>query len=118
MSFLVYIPYVSCYIVIKIKKEKEYLMNVVLKKISKMDREELDMLVDVINARRSALVQEAVTGFKVGDVVEFDTGRRAGIIQGTIIKKKIKNIVVKPFGKFQQPGNWNVTASLLTKVAA
>jgi len=56
-------------------------MNVVLKKISKMDREELDMLVDVINARRSALVQEAVTGFNVGDVVEFDTGRRAGIIR-------------------------------------
>ena len=91
-------------------------MNVVLKKISKMNRDELDMLVDSIQARRNILAQEAVTSFNVGDVVQFDTGRKAGIIQGTIIKKKIKNIVVKPFGP--RPGNWNVTASLLTKVAA
>ena len=91
-------------------------MNVVLKKISKMDRDELDMLVDSIQARRNILAQEAVTSFNVGDVVQFDTGKRAGIIQGTIIKKKIKNVVVTPFGP--ATGNWNVTASLLTKVAA
>ena len=91
-------------------------MNTILKKISTMDGDEIEMLIDAIKTRRNILAQEAVTSFNVGDVVQFDTGRKAGIIQGTIIKKKIKNIVVKPFGP--RPGNWNVTASLLTKVAA
>ena len=51
--------------------------------------------------------------FEVGDVVEFDTGKRAGVIQGKILRKNIKNIIVRT-----QLSDWNVTASLLTKVAA
>ena len=91
-------------------------MKAFYQRISYMDAEELNDVARAIRRRRKILAKEAVSSFEVGDVVEFDTGRRAGIIQGTIIKKKIKNIVVKPFGP--RPGNWNVTASLLTKVAA
>jgi len=91
-------------------------MNTILKKISTMDGDEIEMLIDAIKTRRNILAQAARITLNVGDVVQFDTGKRAGIIQGTIIKKKIKNVVVKPFGP--ATGNWNVTASLLTKVAA
>ena len=81
--------------------------------ISYMDAEELNDVARAIKRRRKILAKEAVNSFEVGDVVEFDTGKRAGVIQGKIVRKNIKNIIVRT-----QLSDWNVTASLLTKVAA
>jgi hypothetical protein len=58
---------------------------------------------------------QATRNFIVGDEVEFD-GRRGQVVKGIVKRVKIKNIIVeetnKPFG-----GRWNVSASLLRKVA-
>lgn len=58
---------------------------------------------------------QATRNFVVGDKVEFE-GRYGKMVQGIVRKVKIKNIIVeetnKPYG-----GRWNVSASLLKKVA-
>ena len=88
-------------------------MKAFYQRISYMDAEELNDVARAIRRRRKVLAKEAVSSFEVGDVVEFDTGKRAGVIQGKILRKNIKNIIVRT-----QLSDWNVTASLLTKVAA
>tara|TARA_A100001011_G_scaffold201561_1_gene209900 strand:- start:314 stop:499 length:186 start_codon:yes stop_codon:yes gene_type:complete len=58
---------------------------------------------------------QATRNFVVGDKVEFE-GRYGKTVQGVVKRVKIKNIIVEEtnsaFG-----GRWNVSASLLKKVA-
>jgi hypothetical protein len=51
-------------------------------------------------------------GLVIGDTVSF-TGRGGRLVEGTVLKVKIKNVSVDT----GVTGRWNVPASMLTKVA-
>ena len=77
--------------------------------------DELREIANALHQHRTYMNAQATRNFVVGDKVEFQ-GRYGKIVQGIVRKVKIKNIIVeetnKPYG-----GRWNVSASLLKKVA-
>ena len=79
------------------------------------DTNELRTVSNALHQHRTYMNAQATRNFIVGDEVEFD-GRRGQVVKGIVKRVKIKNIIVeetnKPFG-----GRWNVSASLLRKVA-
>ena len=72
-------------------------------------------IANALHQHRTYMNAQATRNFVVGDKVEFE-GRYGKMVQGIVRKVKIKNIIVeetnKPYG-----GRWNVSASLLKKVA-
>ena len=85
--------------------------NTALTAVHSMSRSELDLLVEAIGLRRTALARASVRSLTVGDSVKF-TGRGGDVIRGQIIKLNRKTAVVDAGNA---AGNWRVTASLLTK---
>tara|TARA_B100001094_G_scaffold146722_1_gene142069 strand:+ start:954 stop:1241 length:288 start_codon:yes stop_codon:yes gene_type:complete len=83
--------------------------------IAIQDTNELRTVANALHQHRTYMNAQATRNFVVGDEVEFD-GRRGQVVKGIVKRVKIKNIIVeetnKPFG-----GRWNVSASLLRKVA-
>ena len=79
------------------------------------DTNELREISNALHQHRTYMNAQATRNFVVGDKVEFE-GRRGRTVQGVVKRVKIKNIIVEetnsPFG-----GRWNVSASLLKKVA-
>jgi hypothetical protein len=79
------------------------------------DTNELRTVSNALHQHRTYMNAQGTRNFIVGDEVEFD-GRRGQVVKGIVKRVKIKNIIVeetnKPFG-----GRWNVSASLLRKVA-
>ena len=79
------------------------------------DTNELREISNALHQHRTYMNAQATRNFVVGDKVEFE-GRRGRTVQGVVKRVKIKNIIVEetnsPFG-----GGWNVSASLLKKVA-
>ena len=79
------------------------------------DTNELREISNALHQHRTYMNAQATRNFVVGDKVEFE-GRRGRTVQGIVKRVKIKNIIVEetnsPFG-----GRWNVSASLLKKVA-
>ncbi len=79
------------------------------------DTNELRTISNALHQHRTYMNAQATRNFVVGDKVEFE-GRRGRTVQGVVKRVKIKNIIVEetnsPFG-----GRWNVSASLLKKVA-
>tara|TARA_X000000950_G_scaffold286994_1_gene397604 strand:+ start:1619 stop:1900 length:282 start_codon:yes stop_codon:yes gene_type:complete len=77
--------------------------------------DELREIANALHQHRTYMNAQATRNFVVGDKVEFQ-GRYGKMVQGIVRKVKIKNIIVeetnKPYG-----GRWNVSASLLKKVA-
>ncbi len=77
--------------------------------------DELREIANALHQHRTYMNAQATRNFVVGDKVEFE-GRYGKMVQGIVRKVKIKNIIVeetnKPYG-----GRWNVSASLLKKVA-
>jgi hypothetical protein len=74
---------------------------------------ELDTIVEMLKSRRNELNLDALHEFKVGDKVQFDSGRR-GMVYGTIVERKGAKFVVKPSSGFQ---NWRVAPALLRPYA-
>ena len=83
-------------------------MNEVTALINGMDREQVNSIVDSIKLRRTRLAREATRSFSVGDIVQF-TGRGGRDVSGTVVKIKIKNVVVDT-----GVTKWNVPANMLT----
>ncbi len=83
--------------------------------IAIQDTNELRAVANALHQHRTYMNAQATRNFVVGDEVEFD-GRRGQVVKGIVKRVKIKNVIVeetnKPFG-----GRWNVSASLLRKVA-
>ena len=79
------------------------------------DTNELREISNALHQHRTYMNAQATRNFVVGDTVEFE-GRRGRTVQGIVKRVKIKNIIVEEtnsaFG-----GRWNVSASLLKKVA-
>lgn len=82
------------------------------------DTNELRTISNALHLHRNYMNAQATRNFVAGDKVEFE-GRRGMTVQGIVKRVKIKNIIVEetnPSGSFGR-GRWNVSASLLRKVA-
>tara|TARA_B100001013_G_scaffold327566_1_gene240802 strand:+ start:509 stop:811 length:303 start_codon:yes stop_codon:yes gene_type:complete len=77
--------------------------------ILKMDNDQLNEVVESIKLKRQFISREAVRGFRVGDLVEFNRRKNSGLVQGKITKVNRKNINV-----LSNAGTpWRVSATLL-----
>jgi hypothetical protein len=73
---------------------------------------DLNAISDSVRYKRGLLAKETKRSLKIGDTVSF-ISTKFGKINGTVKRIKVKNVVVStPFN------NWNVPASMLTKVEA
>ena len=78
--------------------------------VAKMDLNDIKMVNERMKLQRTFLGNDIKRSLRIGDTVSFD-GRR-GLTEGTVKKIAIKNVVVTVGNT-----NWNVPASMLTKVA-
>ena len=78
--------------------------------VAKMDLKDIKMVNERMKLQRTFLGNDIKRSLRIGDTVSFD-GRR-GLTEGTVKKIAIKNVVVTVGST-----NWNVPASMLTKVA-
>jgi len=78
--------------------------------VAKMDLNDIKMVNERMKLQRTFLGNDIKRSLRIGDTVSFD-GRR-GLTEGTVKKIAIKNVVVTVGST-----NWNVPASMLTKVA-
>ena len=76
----------------------------------KMDRDDLDNVVELHKARSRDLITLTAMKFTVGDTVQFTSGAR--LIEGIVEKVNRKTINVSTHTQ-----KWRVSPSLLTKVA-
>lgn len=76
----------------------------------KMDRDDLDHVVELHEARSRNLITLSAMKFTVGDTVQFTSGAR--LIEGIVEKVNRKTINVSTHTQ-----KWRVSPSLLTKVA-
>jgi uncharacterized protein YkvS len=76
----------------------------------KMDRDDLDHVVELHKARSRNLITLTAMKFTVGDTVQFTSGAR--LIEGIVEKVNRKTINVSTHTQ-----KWRVSPSLLTKVA-
>ena len=81
----------------------------IIEDIFKMESTDLNAVVDAIKLRRNQIHTQQAQTFKVGDTVSFK-GRYGRTETGTVVKVKIKNVVVDT-GSVK----WNVPGNLLTK---
>ena len=77
--------------------------------------DELREIANALHQHRTYMNAQATRNFVVGDKVEFE-GRYGKMVQGIVRKVKIKNIIVEECNS-QFGGRWNVSSSLLKKVA-
>ena len=80
--------------------------------VSKMGLEDIKVVNERMSLQRTFLGKDIMRGLTVGDTVSF-TGRGGRLVEGTVLKVKIKNVSVDT----GVTGRWNVPASMLTKVA-
>jgi len=78
--------------------------------VAKMDLNDIKMVNERMKLQRTFLGNDIKRSLRIGDTVSFD-GRR-GLTEGTVKKIAIKNVVVTVGST-----NWNVPASMLSKVA-
>ena len=78
--------------------------------VAKMDLNDIKMVNERMKLQRTFLGNDIKRSLRIGDTVSFD-GRR-GLTKGTVKKIAIKNVVVTVGST-----NWNVPASMLSKVA-
>ena len=82
--------------------------NEAITKIHSMSTAELDLAVQAIKLRRTALARSATRSLSVGDRVRFTT-RSGETIRGSVGKLNRKTAIVNTGGQ-----QWRVTASMLT----
>ena len=81
--------------------------------------DELREIANALHQHRTYMNAQATRNFVVGDEVEFE-GRYGKMVKGIVRKVKIKNIIVEEHTHLNGMGRggiWNVSASLLKKVA-
>jgi hypothetical protein len=78
--------------------------------VANMGLEDIKMVNERMNLQRTFLGNAVKRSLVIGDTVSFN-GRR-GLTEGTVKKIAIKNVVVTVGST-----NWNVPASMLSKVA-
>ena len=83
-------------------------------KVSNFSSEEYKSVIDAVNYARSQAGQQTIRQLQVGDTVTFN-GRRNKLVTGTVVKIKIKNVVVLDNATQTK---WNVPASMLTLVSS
>ena len=83
--------------------------NEAITKIHSMNSAELNLAVEAIKLRRTALARSATRSLSVGDSVRF-RNRQGSTVRGTVTKLNRKTAVVD----CGVGGSWRVTASMLT----
>ena len=83
-------------------------VNEAITRIHAMNSAELDLAVQAIKLRRTALARGSVRKLSLGDRVRFTT-RSGAVVQGSVGKLNQKTAIVNSQGQ-----QWRVTASLLT----
>ena len=78
--------------------------------VYKLNSQDLNTVIEAVKVRRNQLHTQQAQTFRVGDTVSF-TGRYGRVEKGTVIKIKIKNVVVDT-GSVK----WNVPGNLLTLI--
>ena len=81
-------------------------------KISDFSNEDFVAIMEAVHNARAQSGKQTIRQLQVGDTVNFK-GRRNVIITGTVVKIKIKNVVVQDNAN---QAKWNVPASMLTLV--
>ena len=82
--------------------------NEAITQIHRMSSSELNLAVEAIKLRRTALARGSVRKLSVGDLVRF-RNREGTTVRGSVTKLNRKTAVVDAGGT-----QWRVTASLLT----
>ena len=82
--------------------------NEAITQIHRMTSSELNLAVEAIKLRRTALARGSVTKLSVGDLVKFKD-RKGSTVRGSVTKLNRKTVLVDAGGT-----QWRVTASLLT----
>ena len=80
--------------------------------VSKMGLEDIKIVNNRMDLQRTFLGKVVLNALTIGDKVSF-TGRGGALVEGTVLKVKIKNVSVDCGTR----GRWNVPASMLKKVA-
>ena len=83
--------------------------NQTLTSVHSMTTSEINLLVDAIKLRRTALAKGAARSISVGDQVRF-AGRGGSTVRGTVRKVNPKTVIVDTASS----GRWRVTASMLS----
>jgi len=76
--------------------------------IHKMSSSELNLVVEAVKLRRTALAKTQARTFTVGDAVSFKNKQGLTVV-GTVRKVNIKTVLVDS----PSQGRWKVTASML-----
>ena len=84
-------------------------VNEAITKIHSMSSAELNLAIEAIKLRRTALARGSVQKLSVGDLVRFKN-RQGTSVRGTVTKLNRKTAVVDCGGT-----QWRVTASLLSQ---
>lgn len=74
--------------------------------------EQLQSVVDAVKFARSRLARATKVSLRIGDNVNFVSGKTGQNTTGVVMKIAIKYVTVKTIG-----GLWRVPANMLTKVA-
>lgn len=83
-------------------------------KVSNFTNDDFVAIVNAVQNARAQTGRNTIRELKVGDTVTF-TGRRSKTVTGTVVKIKIKNVVVSDNSTQTR---WNVPASMLTVVSS
>lgn len=83
-------------------------VNEAISKIHSMSSSELNLAVEAVKLRRTALARGSVRKLTVGDSVRF-RDRKGNSVRGSVVKLNRKTAVVDCAGT-----QWRVTASLLS----
>ena len=87
------------------------MLNTVQDQVGRMSAAELNLVVESIKLRRTFLARQTTNSINKGDKVQFDGGRKHGVITGKVVKVNLKTIVVDTINN-----TWKVSANLITKV--
>ena len=72
---------------------------------------ELNSIVDAVKWARSSLTNQVKRSLKIGDNVNFTSGRTGRNVTGVVMKVAIKYVTVKSID-----GLWRVPANMLSKI--
>ena len=81
----------------------------ILNDILHMDRDAIDRVIGAVKMRRDQLHFANTKTFKTGDRVEFTSSRSGRVITGSVIKAKIKYILVHS----DNNQRWNIPGGML-----
>jgi hypothetical protein len=87
------------------------MMKTVLDQVSRMNREEIDLVITAIKRQQNIIEQQTTFKFAIGDQVKFQT-REGRAVEGFISKINRKTIKVSTL-----TGQWKVSPSLLSAAA-